>query len=40
MKDELKMLFESRIGWFLAGVFLTHGDMNSVIKGLMTFAGV
>lgn len=40
MKDELKALYETRIAWFLAGAFLTHGNLDAIVTAVKVFAGV
>ena len=40
LKSELADLMQSRITWFLAGVFLSGQDVPSVMTSLRAFVGV
>lgn len=39
MKDELKAIVETRIAWFLAGLYLSGNNVPELLKTLTAFAG-
>lgn len=40
LKEELANLAQSRIAWFLAGLFLSGTSVPDVIDSLRTFVGI
>lgn len=40
LKSEFGTLAASRIGWFFAGAFLTHGDIPTIVAALKQFIGM